>query len=77
MFKKTVITVFVVLFSFSICGAEYYAVLITGQTPEMEPPASGGLGGGLDPPEDSYDCFWNDTFVMWESLWKFGWQKSM
>jgi hypothetical protein len=42
--------------------AENYAVLITGCEPNL-PPVT---------PE--YDQFWNDTYLMWESLWQFGWK---
>jgi len=61
MLKKIAFALMIVLFSLSISSAEYYAVLITGDDPSTG-----------DPP--GVDRFWNDTFLMWETLWQAGWK---
>lgn len=71
MYKKIIITTIVILFAFSIVYAENYAVLITGDVPTGDAVGPKNWNGGMDP---WYDEFWNDTFAMWEMLFKLGWK---
>ena len=64
--KRFTILLIFVLFCVSHLSAENYAVLITGDTPSI-------YNG--DPPDSLiYSMFWNDTFLMWETLFLFGWK---
>ncbi|MBC8204511.1 MAG: hypothetical protein H8E87_03240 [FCB group bacterium] len=72
MRKITLVAVFLLLAA-SLAFSEYYAVVITGCTPDPSSVSNPHYGGDIDPPLDSYDCFWNDTFLMWEALFQAGW----
>jgi hypothetical protein len=52
--------------------AEYHAVVITGNEPTVDPGEDGSykIGAG----ETGFDEFWNDTYLMWETLYRFGWK---
>jgi len=70
---KTLILVFTfcfLLFS-SILNAENYAVLITGDTPVLPATSPKTWNGGSNG-KVAYDEFWNDTYLMWEILWQYG-----
>ncbi len=60
------------LFVFSFVQAENYAVLITGETPLYDALGVKTWGDPTDP--GPYDEFWSDTFLMWETLWNYGWK---
>lgn len=54
-------------------GADNYAALITGDTPDLQAAGHKNWGGDdYDPPTRSYDEFWHDTFLVWEMLWQYG-----
>jgi len=72
MFRLSVISIMLCLFAISAVQAEYYAVLITGDTPPGEALGPKTWDGGSDLP--GFDEFWNDTFLMWEMLWQYGWK---
>lgn len=65
MLRKIILTAVIILTVTSLIQAENYAVLITGCTPDTS---------YNYPALDSYDSFWNDTFLMWEALFLFGWK---
>jgi len=71
--SKNLIVIFAMAALAITCAyAENYAVLISGDTP----PQDGAGEKNWETGEDLVyaDEFWNDTFVMWETLWKFGWK---
>ncbi len=72
MFRKATVIIALSLSVFAFAQAEYYAVLITGDTPGYDAigPKTWQTGSRPGP----YDEFWSDTFVMWETLWKYGWK---
>jgi hypothetical protein len=56
-------------------GAENYAVLITGDTPDLQAAGHKNWGGDVyNPPTRNFDEFWHDTFLVWEMLWQYGWK---
>ncbi len=74
MLKKAFLTFIMLLTITSLVFAENYAVLISGETPSGD--AKGkekNWNGGVHYPGGS-DEFWNDTFLMWETLWQLGWK---
>ena len=64
MLKRILIIICLILSLSASVKSEYYAVLITGDDPET----------GASMGNDLIDRFWNDTFLMWECLWKHGWK---
>lgn len=53
----------------SLLFAENYAILITGDTPDEEGTSAKTWPGVAAYDDDpSYPEFWNDTFLMWETL---------
>lgn len=58
------------LLTVSVQAQEKYAVLIIGDdtAKALEIPSSHYWNGGLIPPEENNDEFWNDTYLMWEML---------
>ena len=72
MLRRILLSVIACLIIFSLVQAENYAVLITGDTPYGDAIGPKTWGGGTEP--GPYDEFWSDTFVIWETLWKYGWK---
>ena len=66
MKKIITLIIFCLLIIVSVIKAENYAIIITGCEPDT-------VNYSI-PEELSYDMLWNDTFLMWETLWKFGWK---
>ena len=65
--KKIIVSiVFCLLISVSVIEAENYAIIINGGEPDT-------INYSI-PQGGSYDMVWNDTFLMWETLWRFGWK---
>ncbi len=61
---------FIILFMLtSMVSAENYAVIITGDDPNNTSEGLKTFGGGLS---GGADCFWYDTYLMWETLYNFG-----
>jgi len=72
MDKRIIVIGLMCLFVFSFVQAENYAVLITGDTPMWDAIGEKTWGDPTDP--GPYDEFWSDTFLMWETLWQYGWK---
>ncbi len=72
MSSKIATSLIICLLMISSIQAEFYAVLITGDTPQGEAAGPKTWQGGQDLP--GFDEFWNDTFLMWEMLWQYGWK---
>lgn len=71
MLKKFFHLIIVVILSSSFnLAQQYYAVLITGDTPEGYAQSPKNYNGG--DMYSGYDEFWNDTFLMWELLHNYG-----
>jgi len=62
MLSKIMASLILCLLMISSIQAEYYAVLITGDTPPGEAAGPKTWQGGTDLP--GFDEFWNDTFLM-------------
>lgn len=69
--KYLLITIVALLpfFSFS---QNYYAVLITGDTPYLEAEGPKNWNGGPNGDDWEYNEFWFDTYLMWELLYDNG-----
>ena len=74
MLKKLLIILTLVSATFTLAKAENYAVLITGDTPLGDAAEPKNWNGQSDSLVGSYDCFWNDTYLMWETLFRYGWK---
>jgi len=70
LFASISLTLILLFYAINLC-AENYAVLITGDTPagESESPKNWNEG---ECGEMGFDEFWNDTYMMWEMLYEFG-----
>jgi len=68
--KYLLITV-VTLLPLFIYPQNYYAVLITGDTPYLEADGPKNWNGG-EYSKLGFDEFWNDTYLMWELLYENG-----
>jgi hypothetical protein len=63
--------IFLILFLLpSMISAENYAVIIVGDDPFYS--AEGLKTFGTELPACDFDCFWYDTYLMWETLYNFG-----
>ena len=68
--KKTLIILALIIIAISSNGQEKFAVLIIGDYANRgnDIPIGNRWNGTLGPPNEVYDEFWNDTFLMWEML---------
>ncbi len=69
---------FIVLILLSILNvtnisAKNYAIIITGETPDGSSLCPHKTWGGPNA-QGIYDSFWNDTYLMWETLYKLGFE---
>lgn len=71
--RNILIAMALVLLGAMMAHAEYYAVIITGDDPALSAQGDKTWNGGAGDP-NGYDEFWNDTFLMWETLFTFGWR---
>ncbi len=70
MSKKMMFLIGLILISIMLFGAEKYAVLITGDYADDRGDFEGSWAkaNGNDETRDRMECFWHDTFLMWEML---------
>ena len=66
-----IVVALVLLLTGAVSWANHSAVIITGDTPAKE--SKSGLSSwkiDSEDPNKGYDEFWNDTYLMWELLYK-------
>lgn len=69
MFKKTLFCIVISLLLTTVSTAqEKYAVLITGDYAAKGIPENEQWNQGIGKGEKGYEEFWNDTYLMWETL---------
>lgn len=72
MMRNTLLSILICLLCAGTAQPENYAVIITGDDPYQNQDSSSWNGGSTD--DTFIGEFWNDTFLMWEALWTYGWK---